>query len=111
MYPTILDLGKVSHERQTKNISNYIFKNEEYIEEDYVYTETGGLQGPHPSPKKPNVFCIKSKNFKLIYFSSINEWNLFDLITDIKEKNNIYNSGLKIEKELKKKLLEWINRK
>lgn len=111
MYPTILDLGKILHKRKRKNISNYLFKNQENIEEDYVFTETGGLQGPHPSPKKPNVFCIKSKKFKLIYFSSTNEWSLFNLITDTNEKNNIYNSGLKIEKELKEKLLEWINRK
>ena len=111
MYPTILDLGKVLHKRQTKNISNYIFKNEENVEENYVFTETGGLQGPHPSPKKPNVFCIKSKNFKLIYFSSTNEWSLFNLITDTNEENNIYDSGLEIEKELKEKLLEWVNRK
>ena len=58
-----------------------------------------------------NVFCIKLKNFKLIYFSSTNEWNFFDLITDTKEENNIHGSGLKIEEELKEKLLEWINRK
>ena len=111
MYPTILDLGKISHKRKGKNISNYIFKDKEIIENNYTYTETGGLQGPFPSPKKPNVFCIKTKNFKLIYFSSTNEWSLFNLILDTKEEENIYNSGLEIEKELKEKLLEWINRK
>ena len=31
-----------------------------------VFVETGGLYGPWPSPKKHNVFCIRSENKKLI---------------------------------------------
>ena len=110
MYPTILDLGKISHKRQTKNISNYIFKNEENVKENYVFTETGGLQGPHPSPKKPNVFCIKTINYKLIYYQTLDVWELYDLKNDPKEIKNLSGLNFKIEQTLKIKLLNWINR-
>jgi len=59
---------------------------------------------------EPNVFCIKSSNYKLIYFLSSNKWELYDIKKDPNEENNIYNSGLEIEKILKENLLTWKNR-
>ena len=59
---------------------------------------------------EPNVFCIKSSNYKLIYFLSSSKWELYDIKKDPNEKNNIYNSGLEIEKILKENLLTWKNR-
>lgn len=110
LFPTILDLSEVSHNVKTKSLANYMKGNSTDIEEEHVFSETGGLQGPFPSPKEPNVFCIKKKNFKLIYFGTSDKWSLFDLSKDPKEENNLYNCGLAIEEELRKKLLEWIHR-
>jgi len=110
IFPTILDIAEISHDSKTKSLSKYIEGDDEDIEEEYVFSETGGLQGPFPSPKEPNVFCIKKKNFKLIYFSTSNAWKLFDLTKDPKEKNDLSNSGLSIENELRKNLIKWINR-
>ena len=87
----------------TKNLDNL-------KEEPFTYTETGGLQGPFPSPNKPNVFCIKNNEFKLIYFKSTVEWKLFNLKSDPDELKNIIENNLDIKNILKEKLLNWINR-
>ena len=111
--PTILDLCKINipSKLDGKSFSSFLLNSEEKLSDvPYTFSETGGLQGPFPSPMEPNVFCIKSLNYKLIYFLSLNKWELYDIKNDPKEKNNIYNSGLKIEKILKENLLAWKNR-
>ena len=110
IFPTILDFAQIPHKIKTKSIANFAKGIDDEIEEEYVFSETGGLQGPFPSPKSPNVFCIKKQHFKLIYFSTPNDWALFDLKSDPNEENNLYGTNLDIETELKNKLLEWVNR-
>jgi len=112
IYPTTLDLCGIKHdfERPGESFANYLLKDTKIDEKEYTFSETGALQGPHPSPKEPNVFCIKTPRYKLMYLRTINEWRFYDLKTDKKEQQNISGKGLAIEKELKKKLLEWINR-
>ena len=51
-----------------------------------VFIETGGLYGPWPSPKKHNVFCIKSNNKKLIYNDIPESWEFYDLLNDSSEQ-------------------------
>ena len=80
------------------------------IELPYVFTETGGLQGPFPSPIEPNVFCIKNSRYKLIFFKTSKEWKMFDLIKDPREEENIFGKQIKEEKVLQDKLTKWINR-
>ena len=53
---------------------------------------------------------IKNIKFKLIFYKTTNEWNLFDLVNDPKEEHNLTGNNLPIESELKEKLLNWINR-
>ena len=65
--------------------------NDNIQERDYAFSETGGLQGPFPSPKEPNVFCIKTHTHKLIHFKSNNVWELYDLANDPLEQNNLIN--------------------
>ena len=83
-------------------------KNSSVPEHKYTFSETGGLQGPFPSPKKHNVFCIKSTKYKLIFYKDANEKLLFDLMNDPNEIKNLYGTGLEIEKELEEKLLEYM---
>ena len=111
--PTILDLCKIDIPLKLdgKSFSSFLLNTEEKLSDTpYTFSETGGLQGPFPSPMEPNVFCIKSSNYKLIYFLSSSKWELYDIKKDPNEKNNIYNSGLEIEKILKENLLTWKNR-
>ena len=76
----------------------------------YAFSETGALQGPYPSPMEPNVFCVKTPNFKLIFLKTPNKWQLYDLKNDPFEKNNIFDDNLKITEELKTQLTAWMKR-
>jgi arylsulfatase A-like enzyme len=110
--PTLLDLSgiKTNIKFSGKNLGPFLRGEEKSIEEKYTFSETGALHGIHPSPEKSNVFCIKTKKFKLIYFETSNKWELYNLEKDPKEKNNLVNTELNIEKILKEKLLEYISR-
>ncbi len=110
--PTILDLCEIKPKTkfQGKSLAGILNGTNKNIGEEYVFSETGALQGLYPSPEKSNVFCIKTPRFKLIYLETPNEWELYDLQNDPQEKNNIIDIEQRIKKELKKKLLEYINR-
>ena len=111
--PTILDLCQINNnlELPGKSFANYVTGlTTDMIENKYTFSETGALHGPFPSPEISNVFCIKTSNHKLIYNSSENSWELYDIKKDKKEKNNLIDSLPSIENELKEKLLSWINR-
>ena len=51
---------------------------------------------------KPNVFCVKTVEHKLIYLKTPNEWRLYDLRNDHNELHNIYDENDVTSKELKK---------
>ena len=113
IFPTILDLiGLEKIKLPGESISNFLTnKNEKLENKEFVFSETGALQGPYPSPKEPNMFCIKNSNYKLIFNKSNDEWQLYNLIMDPNEKENIFEQNLKMSKELQEKLISWINRK
>jgi len=113
IFPTLLELAGIplKSDMLGSSFARFVIgKDKDLKERKYVFSETGGLQGPHPSPKEPNVFCIKSPIHKLIYFKTLNDWRLFDLIKDPTETNDLYGTGLDIEDELKEKLLDWVER-
>jgi hypothetical protein len=45
-----------------------------------------------------------------MYLKDIDEWKMYDLQSDPNETMNTIDTGLKAEKILREKLLEWINR-
>ena len=110
--PTLLELSEINLGDLLfwKSFAKILFDDSFSFEDEYTFSETGGLQGPYPSPMEPNVFCIKNKQFKLIYFKTPNEWKLFDIKNDPKELEDLTGKSFEIEILLKKKLLEWINR-
>ena len=113
LFPTIMDLCQIKFDSQTNlpSLMPYFVGNlDTKIELPYVFSETGGLQGPFPSPKEPNVFCIKNSRYKLIFFKTSKEWKMFDLIKDPREEENIFGKQIKEEKVLQDKLTKWINR-
>lgn len=87
---------------QGKSLLSLIENPEEHRD---VFVETGGLYGPWPSPRKHNVFCIKSNYKKLIYNDIPQTWEFYDLKNDPFEKINIYNECSDEIKSMKKKLL------
>ena len=110
--PTILELiGVQSHDLPGESITQFLINKDKKLEnKSHVFSETGALQGPYPSPMEPNVFCIKNSRYKLIFLKTPNEWKLFDLLEDPKEKNDIFNEKSEITIELKNKLNLWIER-
>lgn len=113
VFPTLLELCGISYKSKLPGQSfalDLFSNNIKPVEEKFVFSETGGLQGPFPSPKEPNVFCIKTNQYKLIFFKTPNEWRLYNLHDDPLETINLSGKGLDIEKILKEKLLNWINR-
>lgn len=112
LFPTLIELSDSALIQDTvgESFVSYLTGKSEMKEKDYVFSETGGLQGPFPSPMEPNVFCIRTTKYKLIYFKTLEQWMLFDLSNDPYEKKNIFGKGLDIEDTLKVKLLNWINR-
>jgi len=113
IFPTILELigTKTNYNGHGESFCKYLKdKNVNLSSKEHVYSETGALQGPFPSPKKPNVFCIKTEDYKLIYLETPDEWRLYDMRNDPCEINNIYNDNNIVSKELQRKLLRWIKR-
>ena len=113
IFPTILDLCDIKINKKKIGASFYDFllgKQSEPIEKEFTFSETGALHGPYPSPEISNVFGIKTKDYKLMYNKDNDEWSLFNLLDDPKETKNIFATGVKAEKKLKNKLLNWINR-
>ena len=111
IFPTILDLTGINN--KNKNVGNSLWPaviGDTENEDEYTFSETGALHGPFPSPERSNVFCIKNKKYKLIFFKDSNIWELFDLEADSKEKNNLINENLECVEELKEKLSEWMSR-
>ena len=113
IFPTILDLCDIKINKKKIGASFYDFllgKQSEPIEKEFTFSETGALHGPYSSPEISNVFGIKTKDYKLMYNKDNDEWSLFNLLDDPKETKNIFATGVKAEKKLKNKLLNWINR-
>ena len=111
--PTILELSEIEPPADLpgKSFARFLTGDVSDLEKrDFTFSETGALHGPHPSPEKSNVFCIKTATHKLIYLKDIQEWRLYDLENDPMEIDNLSGKELPIENTLKDKLLEWINR-
>ena len=72
-----------------------------------VFAETGGLYGPWPSPKKHNVFCIKTNQKKLIYNDTPQTWEFYNLENDPNESNNLYKENSEEIKFYKERLIHY----
>ncbi len=112
IFPTILDLINLEKiELPGKSFSKFLFNEQEKLDDkEMVFSETGALQGPYPSPKEPNIFCIKNLDYKMIFNKHNNEWQLYNLKIDPGENNNIIGSNPQIEKSLKKQLISWMEK-
>jgi len=112
IFSTLLELSNTNCDSIStgKSFAPYLHGKSNLNEDEFTFSETGGLQGPFPSPKQPNVFSVKTKTNKLIFFQTSNEWKLFNLQNDPLEKNNIFEKETQISQKLKNILLKWIQR-
>jgi len=65
-----------------------------------AFCETGGLNGPFPSPDAPNVRCVRGGRWKLIHNLTPKTYELYDLEKDRNESNNLFGKCPEIEKKL-----------
>ncbi|QDI88798.1 DUF4976 domain-containing protein [Candidatus Nitrosopumilus sp. SW] len=112
IFPTLLELASINYNSTNigKSFASYLLGKNDLEEDEFAFSETGGLQGPFPSPKEPNVFCVKTKRNKLIFFKATNEWKLFDLQNDPLEQNDVFEKEIQTSQKLKNTLLKWIQR-
>tara|TARA_B110000014_G_scaffold171886_1_gene122320 strand:- start:1604 stop:2716 length:1113 start_codon:yes stop_codon:yes gene_type:complete len=111
IFPTILGLCGIENDRNTpgKNLAPTLLDDTVQVpEHEFTFSETGGLQGPFPSPNKHNVFCVKNKNYKLIYYKDKEEKLLYDLLSDSSETKNLYGTELEIQRVLEEKLSDYM---
>ena len=111
LLPTIVELvsGKVNKQKEKIQGETLLpLIKDKNMEEREVFAETGGLYGPWPSPKKHNVFCIRKNNKKLIYNETPKTWEFYDLDSDPKELNNIYDEEQKIVQSYKERLFYYL---
>ena len=108
LYPTILELTGIENTLTSQIQGESLMKlvDDDSSKDRVIFVETGGLYGPWPSPERHNVFCIKTKNKKLIYNDAPETWEFYDLKKDPGEENNIYDKDSDIVNDLKEQLLK-----
>ena len=111
LLPTIGELVNAKFNNQKEKIqgeSLFPMIQDKNTQEREVFVETGGLYGPWPSPKKHNVFCVRKNNKKLIYNKTPKTWEFYDLESDPKELNNIYDEESQLEQSYKEILYRYL---
>ena len=121
--PTILDCLQVSTDQsclrmQGQSLLNLINQttdqNKSKTDEDsefqkIAYSETGGVNGPWPSPNAPNIKCVRTKKWKLIHNLTPDTWELYSLENDPQELKNVVDEYPLVVTKLKDKLQSIID--
>ena len=69
------------------------------LEERIAYTETGNPLNQNEPPKEPNTKSVRTSKWKLIINEYNNSRELYNLVDDPHEKNNLVGKNLSIEQE------------
>ena len=106
--PTILEHLGLEIDKKFESLdgeSLYALIEGKEFDEKLAYTETGNPLEQSRPPKKPNVKSVRMSNWKLIFNQHNNTKELYDLIHDPDEKNNLIGKGFDVEKSLWEKLM------
>ena len=109
--PTILDILKIKPDTNYKLMEGKSLMGmiEGRDKEDRIaFCETGGLEGPYPSPYGPNIKCIRSKKWKLIYNTTTQKRELYNLEDDPDEQDNCIEKYPDISAELWGRLRDYL---
>lgn len=105
--PTILDIGgvKIPNSMQGISLKSLITGEHKKLSRKYLYYHYYEFVRDHTVI--PHL-AIRSDRYKLIYFSTANEWELYDLQNDPEEQKNLIKSPQhkKIIERLKKELIK-----
>ena len=104
--PTVLDILNLAPSKKHKPLrgnSLLPIVRREDTENRLAFTETGGVEGPHPSPDTANVKSVRDGEWKLIYNTTTNQTELYNLGNDPEELHNIFAVNPEKAKEL------WVN--
>ena len=120
--PTVLDCLEIPIDQSCLrmqgqsmlNLINQIEQSKSNTDEDsefqkIAYSETGGVNGPWPSPSSPNIKCVRTKKWKLIHNLTPNTWELYNLENDPQELKNVVEEHPVIVTKLKNKLQSIID--
>ena len=108
---TIFDILKI----RTRPVGNNIELGESLMDfitsqeqaDRLAFCETGGLEGPNPSPYEPNIKCIRTKDWKYIRNLTTGKSELYDLKADKNEEHNLSGKKPFVEADLFKKMLKF----
>jgi len=112
IFPTVTEIAGISLDERHENIlGKSLFRLSDGTENNdrESFVETGGLDGPWPSPKKHNVFCVRNNGKKLIYNDTPITWEFYDLIKDPKETQNLYDESSEEISRFKNRLLHFFD--
>lgn len=91
--PTLIDLIKLKSPKNKKTVQGRslvpVIKGVETTDR-IAFSETGGVDGPNPSPSEPNIKCVHDGRWKLIYNTTTNHFELYDIQNDPQETENLY---------------------
>jgi len=108
--PTIMDLLSIKESKKHKTITGRSLLpiiNGVETEHRGAFTETGGVEGPYPSLDKPNIKCFRDGKWKLIFNTSINKYELYNLDKDPSENQNLYLENQEKAEELLIKMAKY----
>ena len=101
IFPTILDLLKIPESPNFLKIQGKslipLMNNEP--DERFALSEAAGVE-QKPTNTPPKLKSIRTRDWKLIYHTDTNENELYDIIKDPKEEQNLISSNLPKAKEL-----------
>jgi arylsulfatase A-like enzyme len=101
--PTILDYLEIPLDDSYKKIDGQSLRpliEGKTLEERIAYTETGNPLNQNEPPKEPNTKSVRTSKWKLIINEYNNSKELYNLVDDPDEENNLVDQNLSIEKEL-----------
>jgi arylsulfatase A-like enzyme len=109
--PTVLELLNIKPSRRymaMDGASILPLMNAKQQDSRIAFSETGGLEGPYPSPHWPNIASVRDKEWKLIYNLQTRQKEMYNIVTDSAEMNNLSGTHLAVEEELWNKLQTYL---
>jgi arylsulfatase A-like enzyme len=107
--PTILDMLDIKINNSFKKLdgeSLIPLINDESTLEKFAFSETGNPLNKNRPPKIPNTACIRNSEWKLIHNKYNNTYELYNLLNDPREEDNLIGTNAEIEKMLLNQLLK-----
>ncbi len=106
--PTVLDLLNIKIDDSYEpldGISLMSFISGTENKNRKVFCETGRINKEKISKSEHNIFCIIEGDWKLIFNKDKNTYELYNILNDPSEKNNLFGKEINIFTKLKKELI------